>query len=62
LERITLPALAEGIKKCEAIGIIAVDVSAVIAPVEHVVDQAIIDRAREASHGSEHTHGIGTSQ
>jgi hypothetical protein len=45
-ERIALAGLGEGIKECEAIGIIGEDVSAVIAPVEGMVDQAIIDRAR----------------
>ena len=35
----------QGIKECEAIVIIAEDVGAVIASVEGMVDQAIIDRA-----------------
>ena len=44
-ERIAVAGLGEGIKECEAIGIIAEDVSAVFAPVEGMVDEAIIDRA-----------------
>ena len=44
-ERIAVAGLGECIKECEAIGIIVEDVSAVIAPVKGMVDQAIIDRA-----------------
>jgi hypothetical protein len=61
-ERIALAGLGEGIKECEAIGINGEDISAVIAPVEGTVDQAIIDRARKTTHSLRHRHNAGRNQ
>ena len=43
---VALPGLGKGIKEGESIGIIAKNISAVVASVEGVINQAVVSRAR----------------
>ena len=43
---VALPGLGKGIKERESVGIIAKNISAVVAPVKGVINQAVVSRAR----------------
>ena len=43
---LALPGFGKGIKEGEAVGVIAKNISAIITPVEGVINQAVVHRAR----------------
>ena len=52
-KRIAFLGLGEGLEEGDAVGVIAKDVGAVVAAIEGMIDETVIDGARWASHGSE---------
>ena len=45
-EGIALDCVGDGLKKGEVIGVVGEDITAIVAPIEGVVDQSVIDGSR----------------